>query len=79
MAQRSKVDDLDELVAHMPGRRRVWRQIGETWYVSILADSGRVSSRGHVIIQGKGATREDAASAALDNLSVLRLPPGWLR
>ena len=70
---------LEHLLAHTPHRRREWRLIGETWYVSILAADEHVSSGGSILVQGTGRTRDSAAAAAIDNLSSVRLPPGWMR
>ena len=70
---------LDQLLAHTPHRRREWRQIGDTWYVSILAEGDHVSAGGRILAQGAGSTRNSAAAAVIDNLSTVRLPPGFLR
>lgn len=75
----SAESELDNLLAQTPHRRREWRQIGDTWYVSILAEGDHVSGGGAILVQGSGRTRDMAAAAAIDNLSSLRLPPGWVR
>jgi hypothetical protein len=79
MAALSAEIQLEHLLAHMPPRRREWRLIGDTWYVSILAEGDHVSAGGRILAQGSGRTRDLAASAVIDNLSAVRLPPGWMR
>ena len=44
---------LDQLLAHTPHRRREWRQIGDTSYVSILAEGDHVSAGGRILAQGR--------------------------
>ena len=70
---------LERLIAYTPHRRREWRLIGDTWYVSILAEGDHVSAGGSILAQGSGPTRDSAAAAAIDHLSSVRLPPGWMR
>ena len=62
MAESHAEIQLEHLLAHTPRRRREWRQIGDTWYVSILADGEHVSPAGDSA-QGAGRTRDSAAAA----------------